>query len=91
MTERAGEKPMIRRWEEETEGGGRGYLQSTSADQCNSCLRRARDLSLRCEAFPDRMIPIEILDGSFDHNRRHPGDHGIRRLHGEPSWEGGSG
>lgn len=85
------DKPMIRRWETDTAEESGGYISSTSAEQCNTCIRRSADLSLRCQAFPDRMIPIEILDGSYDHNRRHPEDGGIRRLHGVPSWKGGSG
>lgn len=87
MTERDDTRPAIpmdRRWELDSEDTD--YLGSTSADQCNRCIRRHAGLEVRCEAFP-RMIPIDILQGYHDHSRRFPGDQGLRFLEGEPAWE----
>lgn len=30
-----------------------------------------------CKAFP-KVIPIDIMNGTFDHNKKHKDDHGIR-------------
>lgn len=46
-----------------------------SVTMCPFC-ERYRGM-LECEAFPEGLIPGEILQG-FDHREPFPGDHGIR-------------
>jgi hypothetical protein len=63
-------------------------------DQCGSCQHFNMETAeppnadpmlcdagrLTCTAFPDWPgIPDEILFNEFNHNRPHPGDHGIQR------------
>lgn len=81
-----GPQTITKRWDDEdTEYWTE---MTTQADQCNRCQRRDATRAVRCGAFPDG-IPIEILAGEFDHNRRHPDDGGLRRVAGEPSWNPG--
>jgi len=51
-------------------------------NQCKQCLHlRTSTENLTCDAFPDG-IPIDILTGQFDHNKKHENDNGIRFLSG---------
>ena len=48
--------------------------------QCAYCrhMQKRRDGDF-CTAFPDgEGIPLEIIDGLFDHRKPHEGDHGIQ-------------
>jgi len=44
--------------------------------QCHECVHYFGPF--RCDAFPDRDIPLEIFSGEFDHTEPYPGDHGVR-------------
>jgi hypothetical protein len=41
---------------------------------CSVCSHKGE--LFECSAFPDG-IPVEILEGKFDHRKPHEGDHGI--------------
>ena len=53
---------------------------SVVENQCQTCARRNKDGSLRCEAFPDA-IPAAIFLGAFDHTHLYDedgqDDHGL--------------
>ena len=44
---------------------------------CIECKYHNKKQWVTCNAFPDG-IPFDILNGEFDHNKKHDGDHGIQ-------------
>jgi len=44
---------------------------------CIECKYHNKKQWVTCNAFPDG-IPFDILNGEFDHNKKHDGDNGIQ-------------
>ena len=47
-----------------------GDLMTTPIVQCGMCRHLILDKKRRCKAFS--AIPSDILDGAFDHTKKHP-------------------